>query len=259
RRTALFCHLPLSRHHWLDRLVALRPPAQVLANSAFSAVSVSELLPGKNVAVVGCPVEEREPPHAGLRARVRTELGVPEDRCVIIQVSRMEAGKGHLLLLESLARLDAADAPWECWVVGGAQRTEERSYEARVRREAEFLGLNHRVRFLGERRDVPRLLAAADIFCQANTGPEAFGIVFGEAMLARLPVLTTDMGGAREVVSPDTGARVAPRPEALAAVLHEWMRDAALRAQLGEAGRHRALTLYSPLSVLDALERALRP
>jgi len=55
-----------------------------------------------------------------------------------------------------------------------------------------------RVRFVGERLDVARILAAADIFCQPNIEAEPFGIVFIEALYAGLPVVASASGGALE-------------------------------------------------------------
>ena len=71
------------------------------------------------------------------------------------------------------------------------------------------LGLEPRVRFLGERRDVPLLMRAVDLFCQPNEGPEPFGVVFAEALLSGVPVVTADTGGAPEIVSDDVRS---PRP-----------------------------------------------
>jgi glycosyltransferase involved in cell wall biosynthesis len=174
----------------------------------------------------------------------------------------MEPGKGHALLLEALARL-GRDAAWECLVVGGTQRPEERAYVERLRAQAARWGLADRVRFLGQRADIPRLLTGADIFCHPNVVPEGFGIVFVEAMYAGLPVLTTDMGGAREIVDETCGARVEPRADALAEVLARWVADPGARQALGRAGRQRAERLYLPslrVRLLeDALELSARP
>jgi glycosyltransferase involved in cell wall biosynthesis len=119
------------------------------------------------------------------------------------------------------------------------------------------------VRFLGARADVPRLLTGADVFCHPNVVPEGFGIVFVEAMFAGLPVLTTDIGGAREIVDETSGARVQPRADAVAEVLARWLANPEQRRALGRAGRQRAEELYLPsvrVRLLeDALERAMRP
>ncbi|WP_239470076.1 glycosyltransferase [Archangium violaceum] len=261
-RQALFLHGPVDPRFALDRLLAWLPPHALLSNSAFTAASASTLLPRLAPLVVGCPVEDRAPREPGVRHAVRQELGLPERTPVIVQVSRLEAWKGQELLLDALALLPR-ETDWVCLVVGGAQRPEEQAFLARLRARADTPGLSGRVRFLGQRSDVPRLLSAADVFCQPNLGPEPFGIVFVEAMYAGLPVLTTDMGGARELVDDSCGARVPPRADAVAEVLARWLVDPEARRALGLAGRHRAEGLHVPsvrVPLLEeALERALRP
>jgi glycosyltransferase involved in cell wall biosynthesis len=255
-RQALFLHNPLEPRAWVDRLVAWFPPDAVLANSEFTAAASSSLLPRPAPLVTGCPVEDRTPKDPEARRAVRQELGVPEGMAVILQVSRMEAWKGHELLLSALARL-TGNAAWECWVVGGAQRPEEQAWLARLRAQVERQGLSGRVRFLGQRQDVPGLMAGADMFCQPNLGPEPFGIVYVEALFAGLPVLTTDMGGAREIVDETCGARVPPRADAVAEVLARWLAYPELRQSLGRAGRLRALERYLPSLRVPVLEEAL--
>jgi glycosyltransferase involved in cell wall biosynthesis len=255
-RQALFVHNQVDPRNRLDSLMARFPPDALLTNSEFTAGSVSALVPRLTPLVAGCPVEDRTPKEPGVRQAVRQELGVAEGTALILQLSRMEPGKGHALLLEALARL-GRDTAWECLVVGGAQRPEERAYEERLRAQAAQWGLTERVRFLGQRADVPRLFTGADVFCHPNVVPEGFGIVFVEAMYAGLPVLTTDMGGAREIVDETCGARVQPRAEALAEVLARWVADPGARQALGHAGRQRAERLYHPSVRVRLLEDAL--
>ena len=125
--------------------------------------------------------------------------------------------------------------------------------DAEVRR----LGLGSRVKHLGERRDVRRLLAGADLVAQANVEPEPFGVVFAEALLAGVPVVTTNMGGAPEIVDNSCGRLVAPGDlEALAAALDALISDASLRATLGAGGPAHAAARCDPSVVLPQLEAA---
>jgi glycosyltransferase involved in cell wall biosynthesis len=143
-------------------------------------------------------------------------------------------------------------------MVGGAQRPHEKRYLKGLRAEAAALGIGSRVNFLGQRSDVARLLAAADIHCQPNTGPEPFGITFVEALYAGLPVVTTAIGGALEIVDGSCGMLVAPNdPAALAGALRRLIEDRELRARLGAAGPARAKALCDPQAQMLALARAL--
>ena len=139
-----------------------------------------------------------------------------------------------------------------------AQRPHEHRYLAELRQEVARLGLEPRVRFLGERRDVPLLMRAVDLFCQPNEGPEPFGVVFAEALLSGVPVVTTESGGAPEIVSDECGRLVpAGDLDALARVLGELVDDAALRARLGARGPAHAAARSSPEIVLPRIARAL--
>ena len=141
---------------------------------------------------------------------------------------------------------------------GRSAAPHEARYLEALRAEAAALGIGPRVNFLGQRGDVARLLAAADIHCQPNTGPEPFGITFIEALYAGLPVVTTSIGGALEIVDGSCGILVRPDdPAALAAALARLIEDRELRARLGAAGPARAAALCDPRAQMAALARAL--
>jgi glycosyltransferase involved in cell wall biosynthesis len=165
----------------------------------------------------------------------------------------MEAWKGQTALVEALAAL--ADVPgWTAWIAGGAQRPAERVYVLSVRRAVTAAGLEPRVRFTGERADIPRLAAAADIYCQVNRDPEPFGVAFVEALGAGLPVVTTAAGGAPEIVADDCGRLVAPGDAtALTTTLRELIESAPLRRALGGRGPARARALCDASTQLDRL------
>ena len=242
--------------HWLERWARRTPPDLAVCNSEYTARALRSLFPEARAEVVYCPVDLPDlAPYRTResRAAARAELDTPADAAVIIQVSRMEECKGHALQLRALSRLQGVGG-WVCWMVGGGQRPRERAYEERLKGEAERLGLTGRVRFAGQRRDVPRLLAAADIYSQPNTAPESFGLTFVEAMHAGLPVVTTALGGAREVLGDSDGLLVPPGDDAaLAARLRLLLEDEPLRRRVGQAGPARALSLCDPRAQVGRL------
>ena len=208
--------------------------------------------------VIRCPVEPQNAACRPGRDEVRREIGTSPDSTVIVQVSRMEPWKGHKLHLEALGELRGLD-DWECWQVGGAQRPDETRYVDEMQALARSLGIADRVRFLGRRSDVPDLLAAADIFCQPNLGPEPFGIVFVEALNAGLPVVTTAMGGPLEIVDDSCGRLTPPGDvRALAAALQELVENPETRNRLATAAPGRGFDLCDPTNQTRNLAATLQ-
>jgi glycosyltransferase involved in cell wall biosynthesis len=188
------------------------------------------------------PVVFRPDPAA--RARIRAELGVPQDRVVIIAVSRLVWHKGYPELAVAMRSVPEA----ELWVVGERLDSDRGPDMVALLRTA---GLGYRLRLLGYRDDIPALLAAADIF----TLPSRFeGLPMSviEAMLTGLPVVATDVRGPDEQVEHGvTGLKVAAGDAAaLGAAFGRLVRDPEQRACMGQAGRQRALDCYDEAKVL---------
>jgi len=243
--------------HWLERAAARTPPDLALVNSRSTAETLPRLFPNTPSEVLYCPVAAPQV-DAAARTEVRAELAVPKGAAVIVQACRLERWKGHTLLLAALGRLRDRSG-WVAWIAGGAQRPAEQAYLDELHAQAYTLGIADRVRFLGQRSDVPRLLAAADIHCQPNLGPEPFGIALVEALYARLPVVSTRLGGALEIVDDSCGVLVPPEdPDALAATLGRLIDHRDARLRIGAAGPARAAVLCDPAHILARLERQLR-
>lgn len=246
-----------------ERRAGRLTPDLVICNSQFTADSMPVLFGERALPhqVIACPVapppaDRRDPAD---RATVRRELATSETDKVIIQVGWMEPGKGQALHLEALGRL--RDVPgWVCWMVGGAETKPQARHLAALKSLALERGIQDRVHFLGPRQDVNRLLAAADVFCQPNTDPEAFGIVFVEALYAGLPVVSARHGGVLEIVDETCGRLFPPgNAEALAETLSSLCNDQTLRARLTAAAPARARQVSDPRTILPAIHQALAP
>jgi glycosyltransferase involved in cell wall biosynthesis len=238
----------LDRTRILERWASWTRPDFVLANSHATLGSVPGVFPGVSSAVLHPPVAP-SPASSMTREEVRAKLGTAADAIVVIMASRLEPWKGHRLLLKAAATLDDR---YSVWIAGGAQKTSEQAYLDELVANAPAS-----VKFLGQRRDVRELMSAADIHCQPNAGPEPFGIVFIEALHAGLPVVTTRMGGALEIVDDTCGILVAPEPSRVAAALSR-LADPEERRRLGAAGPARARSLCDPPRQAETLEKLLR-
>lgn len=233
-------HGAANGRHWLELWAKRIAPNFVLSNSYFSADTLRRLYRDIPSEVIYYPfVSNISKPNQKTNLAVRTSADTAPDKIVIVQVSRMEAGKGHALHLEALSHL--RDLPWVCWQVGGAQRPSEARYLRGLKETAEKFGIANRVRFLGDCSDVAAILSSADLYCQPNVGPEGFGLTLIEALQASLPVISTDSGGPREIVDDSCGVLI---PSGSSAVLAEALRrlivDRPLREQLSLGGPERA-------------------
>ena len=174
------------------------------------------------------------------RRGARSAAGLRRERRLVAGVGRLDAQKDFATFLRSAAMIAAEFPDVDFLVVGeGGERA---ALEALARR----LGLGARVVFTGLRHDVPRLLAAVDVFALTSLY-EGFPNVLLEAMATGAVAVATDVGGCRELVtSGETGLLVPPRaPAAVAAAVGRVLRDPALARRLATAARQRVEGAFS--------------
>lgn len=247
---ATWIHDRLSGRPWAERWAKLTPPDLLIVNSRYTDETVEAVYPGVPHEVVYAPVPAGSSNGAS-RGEMRAALGVTDCTPVVLIASRYERWKGHRELIAALA---AIPHPWQLWIAGRPQRGDEAQYEQELRSFVDERGIAARVRFLGERRDVPALMRAADVHCQPNSVAEPFGLTFVEALYAGLPVVTTGIGGALEIVTRDCGMLVPPADaEALTAALREMIVNPTARTRFAAAGPARAAALCDPGRQLAAL------
>jgi glycosyltransferase involved in cell wall biosynthesis len=237
----------------LVQQLAFRTRVEPVAIGEAVAESVRRVyrLSPRHVIPNGIPVAEFAP-QPGAREEVRRALGISPDAPALLAVGRLEAQKDHRTLLDAFAspRLRAAGA--RLLLAGDGP------LRAPLERQARALGIAERVLFLGVRRDVARLLAAADAFVLASAY-EGNPLTVMEAMAAGKPVIATAVGCVPELVVEGAG-RVVPPGDAAALedAMHEVAADPALaRARGAVAGRvaRARFDVAAMFSAYDALYR----
>lgn len=167
-------------------------------------------------------------PDPEARAALRQEWGVAADAPVIGSVARWNPLKDHANLLAAFARTLGQHPRLRCVLAGEGLDPGNDELMALLHRH----GIAHQVILLGRREDVPRVLAALDVYVLSSRG-EGFPNVVAEAMATGVPCVVTDVGDAARIVG-DVGWVVPPRDAAsLANAI-----DAAVALLDTDIGRH---------------------
>ncbi len=184
-------------------------------------------------------------------AGVRSEFGLPEDRHLIGIVGRLHEQKAHGDLFQALTQLpQVRDKQMNCLVIGTGDLQDA------LKQQVKTLGLEDSVIFTGMRTDVPRLVAAMDVFVMSSHW-EGLPIALLEAMASSKAVLCTRVGGIPDVViDGDNGLLVEPRdvPQ-FAKRLDDLLQDPALRTRLGQRARETVIARFDVSRTAAAYNR----
>jgi glycosyltransferase involved in cell wall biosynthesis len=195
-----------------------------------------------------------EPDDGSLRERMREELGVGGDEILLVFVGRVVPIKRLDVLLRALAQAGGHGLRLRLALVGDGE--DRPGLEAL----AGELGIERDVLFLGYRRELRSLFAAADLAVLSSDN-EGTPVSLIEAGAAGLPAVATDVGGVGEVVGEQTGILVPPGdPAALAGALRQMADDPERRRTYGRAARSRVTERYGAARLIgdvDALYREL--
>ena len=243
--------------------VVARRADLVVANSAYIARQFDGLPLRRPVRVIHNPVDlGKFDPEQADREAARRELGLDRRTVALAVVAQLTPWKGQDDAIRALAALRTDQGPNVALLLAGSAKFsgagtqfDNRAYERELHELASTLGVADRVHFLGERGDVPNVLAASDVLLLPSW-QEAFGRIAIEAMAMGVPVAATATGGPAEIVRPGVdGLLLAPRqPDAWARGLEPLVESAELRARMGESGRERARDFSVPVHVEQMLD-----
>lgn len=187
----------------------------------------------------------------GERAAVRAELGYGAHARVFVSVGRISEQKNQLGLVQAFAEAFPKGGDARLLVVGGESKDAASGgagddYLRRLEERIRDLGLMERVRITGWRRDVPRFLAAGDVYVQSSLW-EGSPLAVVEGMAAGLPAVVTDSGGVLPDFRSETQGWVVPPGDtsALATILRFCVEKSACELRkVGQAAKYLAETQY---------------
>ena len=201
-------------------------------------------------------------PAKAQRGLLRAKFELAEDTPLIGIVARIMVWKGHLDLIEALAKVKQVIPDVRLAIVGKADLlagNSPESYEGQVRRRIAELGLEENVLWAGWFDDAPRVMADLDVVA-VPSWEEPFGLVVTEAMAMERPVVGYDSGALPEIVTDGVeGLLVPPKDtDALANALITLLSDPARCAAMGKAGRARVLQQFRPSRQADDVAEIYR-
>ena len=221
----------------LEREV-LKRVDRVVAPTPHLAEALAGTVPEDRIRVV-VPCFPRPVPTAS-RSEVRHRLGLSDDTPVVVSVTRLHPQKDLTTLVTAWSGVVARVPDAQLVVVGeGPARSEVESAVAAA-------GLERSVQLIGSRPRAADELAAADVAVLTSVW-EAIPIVLAEALLLGVPVVSTDVGMATDLMGDGTGGTVVPvgDAEAVADGLVSLLEDPD-RVEVGRAGQVRAEQVFDP-------------
>jgi glycosyltransferase involved in cell wall biosynthesis len=242
--------LPDSRPANIARRVIAHSADRVLAVSRFTADDFLGGRPSNGVDVIYGPIDlERFDPARVDSAGVRRELGIPAEATVLCVTGQITPWKGQSTAIEAMSLLDEQAGDVRLLIVGSVKfagastRYANTEYQRLLERMVTERGLVGKVFFMGERRDIPELMGAADVLL-APSWEEPFGRSVVEAMAMQTAVIATNAGGPAEVIEDRVSGRLLDPhdSQAWSHVVEELVRDPQLRARLGANARVAAMS-----------------
>jgi glycosyltransferase involved in cell wall biosynthesis len=225
-------------------IVPSRPAAEAFVAAGGKADRVRVVPNGLDVADAA-PADDR--------AAARAQAGLP-DGFVIGVFSRLSPWKGQHIAVQALTELPGVSLA----IIGGALFGED-DYTARLLRDAATLGVEHRVRFLGHRTDVPALMRLVDVVVHTSIDAEPFGRTLVEAMLCRVPVVAAANGAVPDILDGGRAGLLVPPadPTALAEAVNSLRAAPAATREMVDVAQTRAKSLYGRKQMRAGIDAAL--
>ena len=227
-------------HIWLDRLTSRWITLYVSnTQAAANRLQATEKIHPSKIKVIenGINTSAFDQTKKGL---VRAELAIELTRPVVTCVANFKEVKGHRFLIDAIDAIRNQYPNICLWLVGDGPLRPE------IERQVNRLKLENVVMILGQRSDIPEILADTDIFVLTSLWEGMPNAVL-EAMAGQLPVVATRVGGIPEmIVDGESGYLVPPGdPTAIVDALASLLDDPKHRHEMGNAGYLRVRSYFN--------------
>ena len=229
-------------HRWVHSKLALWV---TLTTGMRSNVLKFTSVPAQQVEVVPLGIDLRQfDAKREKKSTARRQFQLPQKGLLIGVLGRLDPQKGQEIFLRALSKVEKHH-PSVHAVIAGDETAGEPGYRKHLKDVCNALGIQERVTFLPFTEQVPRLLAALDVFVLPSYC-ETYGLVVVEAMAMNCPVVATNAGGVPEIIDHGrTGLLVEPRDsDSLAQALNDLLRKASLRSGITRAARKEVIDRF---------------
>jgi glycosyltransferase involved in cell wall biosynthesis len=242
----------------IDRMTAAYGCMRMIAVSEYVRETTASRLnyPKSKIDVIYNPVDLSPSQDAIQSTALSESLGLEDKAFVILTVGRLAPQKGILHAIRAMPRILAADPKTHLVCVGAFA---DADYVSSIRAEISTLGVGNSVHLIGERRDIPALLAMCDIFLFPSLF-EGLGIAIAEAMASgracvgsRIRPLDEFVHHGRNGVLAEAGS-----PESIADAILSLMENSDLRKAIGAAAAVTAGEMFRPEPAARKLEEVYR-
>jgi glycosyltransferase involved in cell wall biosynthesis len=236
-------------HGFTSGLWHRRQSHLIACSAAVKQDLVEKGIAAERITVMHYPVDPDDMRPKRSESAVREELGAAADTPIVGTFAHLSEKKGYRELVRAAVLVLRRMPRAQFWCFG------EGPLRGELEQTALEVGIDHRFKLFGFRRDVPDLMRAIDVMCLPSHR-EPFGLVYVEAALAERPVIACRAGGAPEIISHgDTGFLVPP-PDAkgsvsgvanisqLADAILTLLDDRNAASAMGRRGRQQALQRF---------------
>ncbi len=237
----------LARKQQIENVIVRSFSHGIIAVGYAAADEYRALLNNKPIEVIHNAVDAIPSCDEAERTAIRTELLGDPSRTMLLSVGRLTSIKALPDMIDAFALVAPAHPEATLVMVGRGDQ------QAAIVERIAHHGLEERVRMVGARDDIPRILPAADLFVSSSY-LEGLPIAILEAMAAGLPVVATTVGDIPRVVVEGTGVVVPPhQPAQLASAINRLLDDPAQLRTMGLAARQHVAVHHSPAVWVDQL------